>query len=77
MCLGCVDLLSDDVGGGGIEAEKPRLQAGGDEALVEPEREVIVVGGHRETGQDYSRASGMDNDPRDMTVAAARQHRLS
>ena len=51
MRFGGVELLNDDAGGGGIEAEKPRLQAGGDEALVEPEGKVIVVRHRSEAGR--------------------------
>jgi len=58
MRLGGIELLGDDAGGGGTEAEKPGLQAGRDEAFVEAEREVIVVVGHPET-----RARLLEEDP--------------
>jgi hypothetical protein len=58
MRLGGVEFLGDDAGGGGIEAEKPGLQAGCDEAFIEPEWEVIVVVGHPEM-----RARLLEGDP--------------
>ena len=47
--FGGVELLLDDAGGVGIETEKPRLQAGCDKPLVEPDGKVIVLVGHPET----------------------------
>ena len=49
MRFGGVELVFDDASGAGIETKKPRLQAGRDKALVEPERKVILVVGHPET----------------------------
>lgn len=49
MRLCGVEVLNDDAGGGGIEAKKPGLQAGCDEAFIEAEREVFVVVGHSAT----------------------------
>jgi hypothetical protein len=64
MRLGGVELLGDDVSGGGIEAEKPRLQPGRDKALVEPERKVILVVGHPETRTRLLEGDRPDNERR-------------
>ncbi len=44
MGLGGLQLGPDDAGTGRIEAEKSRLQAGRDQALIESEGEVVLVG---------------------------------
>ena len=44
MGFGGVQIRFDDAGVGRVKAKKPRLEAGRDEALVESEGEVILVG---------------------------------
>lgn len=53
-----IQLLLDDAGPGRVKTKKPRLEAGRDEALVEPEAKVIVLVGHLvRRGPGYSRVA--------------------
>jgi hypothetical protein len=46
MGFGGIEILFDDAGSGRIKAEQSRLQASRDQALVEPEGEIVILVGH-------------------------------